>query len=293
MRPASQDGSLCVSRFFCALAWIGCGVARAALPAETNALALPHAQGCRAPAPLPSGSVAGSIVIQAGGQENVIRIGEPTQSFRARARWHLTRRIVVRKARPLWSRTDGRPMREIRAYRRRQFTGSGELVGRPVDIAVRVELWVDLPRTVRGVRASVSIQDCEVTAHEYTSSWGRIRSIDEEPTEVGRLLLSVMQLRAGSSRGSVLATVSRGGEWSVRALRVVRLAGRAYGLSCRYRVALEGYGRIGAGPMVLCAAELPPLSTGTPMHGRLAGLTNAVRPGNHVRTNPQRPRTAR
>jgi hypothetical protein len=201
----------------------------------------------------------GRIVLATRGRERVIPVGD--ESRRAGpGQWRLEHRVVLRAVRPLWTRTDGQPMAEDRAYRRREFTGSGELVGRPVDMVVSIELWADLPARVDGVRASVELDDLTVTAHGYTTRWGSVKSVDKDPSELGRLPEQSIVLSAGSVSGVPVLEARRQAErrLSPGLGDVVRVAGHAYGVRCRYRIVLEGFGantRPESGPEAKAAAS--------------------------------------
>jgi hypothetical protein len=206
-----------------------------------------------------SSDVSGFISIQAGSNTKVITVGNPTNAFRAAARWHVTKRIVLQDVRPLWRKADGSSLKSVPAYRRRQFTAQGDLVGRAVDIVVKAELWASTPRTTNGIVARISLDDFLVSSHKYESSWGRISSIEADPNEIGRLPAKTIVLRAGRS-GVTVSSARNAGTWRARAGKrdVVRLAGCAFGMSCSYDVSLTCFApKPPRGGVVLSAALAP------------------------------------
>jgi len=225
-RVAGDTGTSVLLRYVAFMTWSLCGPTVLASAAEV------------------SSQVAGLVTIKAGGATKVITIGEPTETFRASARWHVAKRLVLDDVRPLWRKADGSSLADDPSYRRREFTPSGDLVGRAVSVEVHVELWATTPGSATGITASVCLDDFIVSSHRYVSSWGRIESIDEDPTDVGRLPEQEIVLRAGRS-GAVLARSNDEGTWHSKVGRrdVVRLARCAFGMQCSYDVELTSFAR--------------------------------------------------
>ncbi len=188
--------------------------------------------------------VGGRIVVVAGKKERVISLDEPAGEKPSKVRWTLERRISLRGVSPLWKRVDGSSISEDPAFRGREFTKSGELVGRPVDVTVRFELWIEAPRSVDGVKATVELDELFVAAHRYKSFLGYVRTVDTNPLDLGRLPAQAVDLRAGTNPRPAVSELSRGIDWRVAPGRkdVVRLAGRAYGLRGHCKVSLTSYG---------------------------------------------------
>jgi hypothetical protein len=180
-------------------------------------------------------------VIEIGSREGRGALAAPRAG---RRRWRLTNRAVSRGVKPLWERADGLPISEDPAYRGREFTEDGRLVGKAVDVIYAADLHVDAPSDVTGLRVRLELADLAATAHEYTTSWGWVKVVDAEPVEIGRLPDQEIAVRAGRTRGPARARKAHERSWAVKPDRsdVVRVAGYGFGLRCGLRIEIEGFG---------------------------------------------------
>ncbi len=203
---------------------------------------LRHA-GRRAGAPSPRAGVASATL--AGPSE--VRTTRPGGT----ASRNLAKRIVLRGARPQWERTDGRPISEEPAYRGREFTPSGRLLGDPIDAELGFELRVLSPQPVVGIRVRVEIEELTVTAHRYNTSWGKVKTIEKQPVEIGYLPTRTIVESSGSIAGPCVFRTAHEMQRRIHPGRkdVVRMAGFAFGLACRYRIVVEGFGRSPESPI--------------------------------------------
>jgi hypothetical protein len=185
----------------------------------------------------------GTITLAAGGKKHTFPIGIPTQSSETPV-WHLRCRIS-QDCSPLWRGAAGESLARKPSYRGRRFTPEGELIGREIEIVAEADLRLCRPAWATGVEVRISMENLEVTAHRYTTSWGKISGVTRAPYERGRLPDRKMLLAGGSRQGPV-AVVDSGKHRFVRAPGredVVRLAGCAFGLGLGFVIEARFYAR--------------------------------------------------
>lgn len=185
----------------------------------------------------------GTITLAAGGRKHTFPIGTPTQSRKTPV-WHLRRRIS-QDCSPLWRGATGESLAREPSYRGRRFTQKGELIGREIVIVTEADLRLRRPAWATGVQVRISMENLEVTAHRYSTSWGRISGVTPAPHERGRLPDRRMVLAAGSRRGPV-AMVRSGEHRFVKVpgrADVVRLAGCAFGLGLGFVIEVRFHAR--------------------------------------------------
>jgi hypothetical protein len=257
--------------------------------------------------PSPTCGLEGRIVLEVRGEERAVRISDratgndaaderpagehgPGRSGPSEVRTtrpggtearNLAKRIALRAARPQWERTHGRPIAEEPAYRGREFTSSGRLLGHPIDAELGFELRVLPPEPVEGVRVRVEVAELTVTAHRYRTSWGKVKTIEGQPVEVGYFPPQTLVESSGSTAGPCVFRSAHEMQGRIRPGRkdVVRLAGFAFGMACRYRIVVEGFGKGPETPVQL-ASRLPrsaplPAEGGSSRPAKTALLTSA------------------
>lgn len=230
----------------------------------------------------PACGLKGRIVLETRGKQKVVQVSGAASNNAQAPEEHAPRntvaryvesQVALRSVRPEWQRTDDRPISEDPSYRGREFTSSGRLLGRPIHAKLGVELRVRLPEAVEGVRVRVEVKELVVTAHRYRTSWGRVRAIDEKPVEVGHLPAQTLAASSGKTTGRRVFRSVREMHSRVQPGRkdVVRMAGYAFGLTCRYRIVVEGFGKGSQNPLpeATCLLQRHGTSTTiTPLQGR-------------------------
>ena len=128
----------------------------------------------------------------------------------------------------------------------------------------------------------MEIEELTVTAHRYHTSWGKVKTVEEQPVEIGYLPPQTLVESDGSTAGPRVFRSVHKMEGRIRPGRkdVVRLAGFAFGLDCRCRIVVEGFGK-GPGTRVQLAADVRgssplPADGGSHRPAEVAMLTPAL-----------------
>jgi len=189
-------------------------------------------------------TISGTVTIETGGRKqtiSIVRDRRVTNNMRA---WQVSCRTRTPAVRPLWERADGRTLADDPQYHGRDFTSDGKLIGRGGDIVLDAKLTVELPEAIHGILVHVELADVIVAAHRYRTRWGMVKSVEDRASEIGRVPILRLVLRAGSPGGQLVLESVHEAAWHARPKRadVVRTTGFAFGLGCRYRIVVEGFG---------------------------------------------------
>jgi len=221
----------------------------------------------------PAIAISGIITLETGGKKQTIRIVREGRTLNGLRAWRVTRRTRARAVRPLWERADGSTLASDPQYRGRDFTPDGKLIGRAGNIVLEAKLTVGLPEDVHGVRIHVRLEDVFVAAHRYTTRWGMVKSVKDRASEIGRIPPLQLVVRAGKQKGRLVLEDVEEATWNARPKRkdVVRTAGFAFGMGCRYRIAVGGFGAGQAGIMASTALSPAPDPASAPLAKTDAG----------------------
>jgi len=192
----------------------------------------------------PTIAISGIITLETGGRKQTIRIVREGRTMNGLRAWRVSRRTKVRAIRPLWERADGTTLASGRQYRGRDFTSDGKLIGRAGNIVLEAKLTVALPKEIQGLRIHVRLENVFVAAHRYRTKWGMVKSVEERASEIGRIPPLQLVLHAGRQNGRLVLEGVEQAAWNAPPTRadVVRTAGFAFGMGCRYRIAVGAFG---------------------------------------------------